>query len=54
MTLRRPRTIAGDNAVAFTARTLRPGRYRMVLTAVDAAGNRSAPVALRFTTVSRR
>ena len=62
LTLMRPHTIGGENVIGFTGRTsrtkLRPGRYRMLLLATDAAGNRSAPVALSFTivrdTVSRR
>ena len=50
-TLRR-QGLAGPNRVRFTGRigrrALRPGRYRAVITATDAAGNRSAPVAARF------
>jgi hypothetical protein len=42
----------GRNALAFSgrigAKALRPGRYRAVITAVDAAGNRSAPQTVRF------
>jgi len=34
---------------AFGRKRLRPGRYRAVLVATDAAGNRSAPRRLRFT-----
>lgn len=33
---------AGSNSVRVKARGLRPGRHRLVLTAVDAVGNRSA------------
>jgi DNA-binding beta-propeller fold protein YncE len=33
---------AGANAIRLRARGLRPGRYRLVLTAVDAVGNASA------------
>jgi hypothetical protein len=43
---------SGANRIRFTGRVggrvLRPGRYRAVLTATDAAGNRSAPRRLRF------
>ena len=43
---------AGGNRVRFSGRvgrrTLRPGRYRATLTAVDRAGNRSKPSAVRF------
>jgi CSLREA domain-containing protein len=50
---------AGGNSVRFSgrvlargrARTLRPGRYRARLQAVDAAGNRSAPATIRFRVV---
>jgi hypothetical protein len=42
----------GANRIRFTGRigrrALRPGRYRALLTATDAAGNRSAPRATRF------
>jgi DNA-binding beta-propeller fold protein YncE len=41
-TLRRA-GIAGENAIALRARGLRPGRYRITVSAVDAVGNRSAP-----------
>ncbi len=48
---------AGGNRVRFSGRvgrrTLRPGRYRATLTAVDAAGNRSKPSAVRFRIVRR-
>lgn len=44
--------VGGPNRIRFTGRIgrrpLRPGRYRVVLTATDAAGNRSAPKAARF------
>jgi hypothetical protein len=43
---------SGPNSHGFTgrigSRALRPGRYRAVLRATDAAGNRSAPRAARF------
>jgi len=46
------RGAAGANTIRFTGRVgrraLRPGRYRAVLTATDAAGNRSAPRAIRL------
>ena len=32
---------AGQNGIALRARGLRPGRYRVVLTAADGVGNRS-------------
>jgi hypothetical protein len=35
-------------------RTLRPGRYRLVVTATDAKGNRSAPRRVAFKVVRRR
>jgi len=52
---------AGLNRVRFSgrvlvrgrARALRPGRYRVRLTAADAAGNRSAPVTIRFRVLPR-
>jgi hypothetical protein len=44
--------VGGPNRIRFTGRigrrALRPGRYRVVVTATDAAGNRSAPKAARF------
>jgi streptogramin lyase len=40
--------IAGQNAIRTSIRRLPPGRYRLVLTAVDAAGNAGAPVARSF------
>ncbi|HEU5110106.1 MAG TPA: hypothetical protein VFT95_16310 [Micromonosporaceae bacterium] len=53
---RRTSTAAsGTSRVRFTGRigkrALRPGRYRAVLTATDAAGNRSAPRTTRFRVV---
>jgi hypothetical protein len=43
---------AGANSIKFTGRigkrALRPGRYSAVLTATDAAGNRSKPSRLKF------
>jgi hypothetical protein len=50
-TLRRS-GVSGLNRTRFTGRigrrALRPGRYRVVITATDAAGNRSAPKSARF------
>jgi hypothetical protein len=47
----------GANTIKFSGRigkrALRPGRYRAVLTAADAAGNRSAPVHVSFRVVGR-
>jgi hypothetical protein len=44
--------VSGLNRTRFTGRigrrALRPGRYRVVITATDAAGNRSAPKSARF------
>ena len=58
MTLTRTKTTRGANLVAFTGRTskakLKPGRYTLVLSAADAAGNRSRPITLRFTVLSGR
>ncbi len=58
MTLKRAKTTKGANLVAFTGRTakakLKPGRYRLVLAATDAAGNRSRPVTLAFSVLSGR
>ena len=55
-TLRR-RASAGLNRVRFSGRlgrrALRIGRYRAVLVAVDAAGNRSRPARVRFRVVRR-
>ena len=52
--LRRPGT-AGANRLRFRVRigghTLRLGRYRAVIRAADASGNRSARGALRFRVV---
>jgi hypothetical protein len=46
----------GANSIRFSGRlgskALRPGSYRAVLTATDAAGNRSAPKTTRFRIVS--
>lgn len=46
---------AGANRVAFSGRlgkrALRPGRYRLKITATDAAGNASPPVLVRFAIV---
>jgi hypothetical protein len=44
---------AGLNRVRFRRRTLRPGRYRLTATAVDAAGNGSQPRRARFTLLRR-
>jgi hypothetical protein len=46
----------GTNRVAFQGRVspkqkLKPGRYTLVITAIDSAGARSAPKSLRFTIV---
>jgi hypothetical protein len=49
---------SGTNRVIFagrissTAKLLKPGRYELVITATNAAGQRSAPVSLRFTIVT--
>ena len=49
--------VQGENELAFSGRigrkSLRLGRHRLVLTAVDAAGNRSEPKLLTFTVVRR-
>ena len=49
------RVAAGAGRVRLSGRigrrALRPGSYRLRLTAVDAAGNRSAPRLLRFRVV---
>ncbi len=46
---------SGPNRIGFTGRigrrALRPGSYRAVMTATDAAGNRSAPKVARFRVV---
>ncbi|MEA2408872.1 MAG: hypothetical protein QOE69_2991 [Thermoleophilaceae bacterium] len=51
--VRKGRRSAGANTIAFSGRirgrALRPGRYVAVLTATDAAGNRSRKRAVRFT-----
>ena len=47
----------GANSTRFTGRlgkrALRPGRYRVLITAIDAAGNRSAPRTARFRVAGR-
>ncbi len=47
----------GESAFRFTgrlrSRKLRPGRYRLVATATDGAGNKSKPRRARFRIVSR-
>jgi hypothetical protein len=57
VTLTRNRTHAGGNRVSFSGRyrghALAPGRYRALLRATDATGNRSKAVVLRFTVVRR-
>jgi hypothetical protein len=49
---------AGAHRLTFRARlggrALRPGRYRLVLRAADAAANRSAARRLAFTVTTRR
>jgi hypothetical protein len=51
------RAKAGARSLAFSGRvkgrTLRPGSYRMVVRATDAAGNRSAARTVRFKVVGR-
>jgi hypothetical protein len=42
---------AGDNGITLRARGLRPGRYRVTLTAADAVGNRSPRRALALRVV---
>lgn len=49
---------AGLNRLRFQGRlskhkTLKPGRYRVTITAADSFGNRSAPVTLHFTLLAR-
>jgi DNA-binding beta-propeller fold protein YncE len=44
---------AGANRVRIARGALRPGAYRARLVAVDAAGNRSAPVTVRFRVIRR-
>jgi hypothetical protein len=39
----------GAISLVVSTRKLRPGRYRLVLEATDAAGNRALPVARSFT-----
>jgi DNA-binding beta-propeller fold protein YncE len=46
--------VAGPNAIRLRARGLRPGFYRLVLTAVDAVGNPSAPRMLSLRVVRLR
>jgi DNA-binding beta-propeller fold protein YncE len=46
--------VAGANAIRLRARGLRPGFYRLVLTAVDAVGNPSAPRMLSLRVVRLR
>ena len=43
----------GSSAAGSAAWASRPGRHRMVVTATDAAGNRSRRVVLRFRIVAR-
>jgi DNA-binding beta-propeller fold protein YncE len=45
---------AGANAIRLSARGLRPGRHRLVLSAVDAVGNASAPRQLPLRVVRLR
>jgi streptogramin lyase len=45
--------IAGQNAIRLPKQT-RPGRYRVVITATDAAGNRGTPVTRAFTVNKKR
>jgi DNA-binding beta-propeller fold protein YncE len=47
---------AGENAIRLRARGLRPGQHRLLLTAVDAVGNSSAPrvLGLRVVRLPRR
>jgi sugar lactone lactonase YvrE len=44
---------AGENAIRLRARGLRPGRFRLVLNAVDGVGNPSAPRAAPLRVVAR-
>jgi hypothetical protein len=44
----RKRAAKGGNGFRLRARRLRPGRYRLVASAVDAAGNRSKAARTRF------
>jgi hypothetical protein len=46
----------GTNDITFTGRisrtdTLKPGRYELIITAINSTGQRSAPVSLSFTIV---
>ena len=43
-----PAGVAGANAIKLPGAKLKPGRHRVVITAADAVGNRSAKVTLRF------
>jgi DNA-binding beta-propeller fold protein YncE len=56
-TLVRPRLAAGKAKIVFTGkigkRTLKPGRYRAVVTAKDQAGNRSKPRTALFAIIRR-
>lgn len=56
MTLTRAKTTRGANLIAFTGRTpkakLKPGRYKLTLSATDATGNRSKPITLSFSVLS--
>jgi len=51
------RARAGSRSLAFTGRvkgrTLKPGSYRLLVRATDAAGNRSAARTVRFKVVRR-
>jgi hypothetical protein len=44
----------GQNVAALAKRKLKAGRYKLMLTARDAAGNVSAPLKLAFKVKSRR
>ena len=58
LTAFRARGVAGKNKKKFSGRigktTLKPGSYRALLTAVDAAGNKSAPAKVSFKVVATR
>ena len=50
---------AGVNLVRFQGRvsprrSLRPGRHRLTITALDAAGNKAAPRRARFTVLAKQ
>jgi plastocyanin len=45
---------AGANSIRYSGRGLKPGRYRLTLTATDANGNVSAPARIRFTVIRSR